>query len=285
MVHKTLLYLKKLTSSIFSGFSIFLSLVDILSFCFHFAVPNFPSYITIILTSVIFFIASYRVWLDELAEKDKSLNELSIIKNKTPNYSIKVRVNPTVFSIKEKIYSVDREIEDEKNNLKDRGFLDSILPEMKIIGMEKPEAKIRRLTEYCQELKRYDEDIKNLHKISIEIVSDKNDENIEIELRTTNSDQLFIEDDYIENNIPITSYPSHILMGNNLQIPLSTTHDYVSPDNIAKIFIRELNSKKCHKIPDQEFYIKTNNAEVVLVATIYSRNLREPKTLRIKIDF
>ena len=285
MVYKTLLYLKKLTSSIFSGFSIFLSFIDILSFCFHFTVPDFPLYITIILTFVIFFTASYKVWLDELTEKDKSLNELAIIKNKIPNYSIKTRVDPTVFSVKNKIYFVNREIEDEKNNLKDRGFLDGILPEMKIIGMEKPEAKIRRLTEYCQELKRYDEDIKNLHKISIEIVSDRNDENIEIELRTTNSDQLFIEDDYVENNMPTTSYPSYALMSNNLQIPLSTVHDYVSPDNIAKIFIKELNSKKCHRIPDQEFYIKTNNAEVVLVATIYSKNLREPKTLRIKIDF
>ncbi len=286
MARNFLSYLKKLIISLFSGFSIFLSLIDILSFFFHFTLPDFPLYITVILTVIIILIGSYRVWLEESTEKDKAQKELSRIKNKIPNYSIKTHVDSTIFSIKEKISSVDREVKEERSNLNDKYFLSGLLPEMKILGGEKPEAKIRRLTEYCQELKKYDKDIKNLHRLSIEISSDKNDENVEIELKTANSDPIFIEDDYITNNMPTTSDPSvpYTWMDNNIQITSIATNDYVRPDNIAKIFLKELNPKQCYEIPDQEFYIKTNDREVTLIVTIYSKNLQEPKVLKVKVN-
>lgn len=286
MAHEFILYLRKLAKNLFSGFSIFLGFIDILSFCFHFTLPDFPLYITAVLTIVIILIGSYRVWLEELAEKDKAQKELFKIKNKIPNYSIKTRVDSDIFSIKEKISSVDREIEEEKNNLNDKCFLSGLLPEMKVLGGEKPEAKIRRLTKYRQELEKYDKDIKNLHRISIEISSNKNDENVEIELKTANSDPLFIEDDYVINNMPTTSDPSrpYTWINNNIQVPPIATNDYVRPDNMAKIFLKELNPKQRYEIPDQELYIKTNNREATFIITIYSKNLQEPKVIREKVN-
>lgn len=267
--------------------------------------PRIPLLLSLAIFGMTIAVSAFLTWRDELvkiAELERAIKE---IKESIPEYSIDANVinNYGIKSLKQKtqheLSRITEKLEKEHSTAINSPLSDLAQTLKRInfsvpnIGMsESDEERKDRLAHQYQNLIEYDKRIKNVYKLNIQFESSRSDENVEFKLELSSAAQIHVQDNFIANNIPYVREKT--LFGINdygalhlgkISNPSSLYPYSYSEGNKAFSKLAKINAKKKYYMFDEDIYIETDLAEILLTATIHSTKSIEPQILKKTLKF
>lgn len=287
----------------------FLSLATFASLFVTIPFPAFPLWVFVALVIANILITGYQVWLRECSRALRLQDELTALKNSVPKYVVSVG-DIKRYSVGGLIDEVNREIntllpkkEDENNqNLATAGAALSMKissqmqqlakafePMRKALGYEDDKDKLERLKNYCTELLRHENRLKDLYKVSLSIESDKRDENVEVEISSADTCWMTLHNEYEYDELPkkyrqgmysaITLPPLRNVAPAN-KYYLQTYID----ENTAFSELSYINAKRPTNIFGEDYYLRVKDEkDIELKAKVHSAKLSDPQIITIKL--
>lgn len=270
--------------------------------------PNVPIEISLGVFGLIFIMSTFTVWRDAVAERDKLRKRLSKIKNDTPKYTVDTGAIEK-FSIAKLIDQTTDELEAVQAKLKPRqnietsSSLDSLgaayktlsqftinLP--RFIGGETLADKEERLAQHLEKLVAFEDRLKKTYRIPLFFEATRADGNVEFQVEVSPESELFVEDDYVEDNLPKTYAPSRygmVPMAGLNHIPAGGFANRLYPyshaeDGIGYSKLNKINASRKYRVFDEDFYVETDSDSIELKITIHSEKINEPQIIPVKLD-
>ena len=276
-------YITSLIKKAFSGVFLVLDIIAATAFLFSFTL-EVPIWIAWCIFGSILLISGFSVWRAENKEKIKCLEKIEKLNNKKPKFQLKV------YGIKAN-YSIDNKVKEAENTLKEleqAQKTSAIIAECIKGGCLSPSNNdsIGKQKKYIEQLQQYDKRIKNIHQYKMTLLSDKHASNVHIEVEGTGDEKLFLEDDFIQSNLPEKPKIRTTIPIPNITPRVPTFgygRDYVE-NNIAIVELERVNAGQKYDLPDNEFYILTDKKQIYLKAKIYCTEINEPQVITIKVN-
>ena len=267
--------------------------------------PVFPVWIGLLFFLINTFLATFLVWLKEVKSVNRLKKRLEEIESTKPKYKTSVgdvkkhTVQNLIEAASEEIEGLQQKIENIKNSkpistsgnfgglfsgIKELQQLQSsVLPAMRSLGYESDEDKLERLKAYHSKLLKHAKKLDNLYQLSLSIESSRHDKNVEIEIISTDTDAMIVQDDYQSYDLPSKErrqYP--LLMPTDLR-PISVAGKYYldssAEDNKAISELAYINAQRPTSVFDSAFYIYSKKEAAKLVIKVRSTKLTEPQVI------
>ena len=150
-------------------------------------------------------------------------------------------------------------------------------------GFESDEAKITRLEKHLKSLVDYQKWIDNVYVLDLSITARCFGENVIITI-STNEGCMYVGDDYLTDNIPVTYAPNEIPTFDVDSIGSMDKQNYSIEENgVIRIRLDKINPKIAVGVPSEKMYIHSDLSEVDLKIEISSKALRKPQAFERKI--
>lgn len=277
----------------------------------------FPIWTWIIVLIINIFIAMFLAWKEEKIRADKFQSELLVIKENIPVYTVQISdikrysIESLIDASSHKLTSIKQALENTKKSTETTslsshrannavgGLLAKIehmqknLPSLvSSLGYESEGDKLKRLRRYHKELQQHENTLKPLYQVSLSLESTRYDKNVEIEIASTDTYSMIVEDDYETEGIPTTSAPdpshTYLALPNYGQHIGSLSGKYYlqsyAENNKAFSELAYINASHPTDIFNSTYYIKSDQDKVNLVVKIHSTKLTGAQTLIVPLD-
>jgi len=263
--------------------------------------PKVPLVLSLGIFATTIVVSAFLVWRDERLSVIELERDLAEIKNTAPNYKVDLEVVSN-FELKDLVNSAAAELKEVKKTLAHksrRSVTNSLLAEAirqqssLSFGMtESISDKEKRLQNHLECLVAYSERAKHTYKVNIVFEASRSDENIEFKIEASKDCKIYVENNYITNNIPETKAKtmfdhSYILPTGRLKLANANSSYPYSYGDGDKAFskMNKINARKKYSMFDEDIYIETDLKDLELSITIHSRNIVDPQTIKKKITF
>ncbi len=275
-------YIRAVIKRTFTGLFLILDIAGVLAIIIPFFKQDFPLWVSFGLISISLIMSTYFVWKEEKDKNKKLRKRIKRLKEAIPKYEIGVKCEKTNLDISNIIASVKLDIRTTKKENGEKNFLLGL--GVIQAGFESDEAKIARLEKHLKSLVDYQKWIDNTYRLDLGVTTTRFDENVIIKIKI-NGGCIYIEDDYLQNNIPVTYAPDEIPTFDVDSIGgLKDKQNYSIEENgVIKIKLNKINPNAIVGVPSEQMYIHSELSEVKLKIEVSSRSLREPQIIEKRI--
>lgn len=259
----------------------------------------------------------FLAWREEKIRADKFQSELLVLKESTPVYAVQISdikrysIESIIDASSYNITSIKQALENTKKptetiSLSSHGAnsaVDGLLAKIEHMGKNLPsllssfgyeseEDKLKRLSHHQIELQQHENTLKHLYQVSLSLESTRYDENVEIEIASSDTYSMIVEDDYETEGIPTTSAPDpnhdYLALPNYSQHVQSISGKYYlqsyAENNKAFSELAYINASHPTNIFNSTYYIKSDQDKVNLLIKIHSTKLTGAQTLIVPLD-
>lgn len=289
-----------------------LNFVTLVSLFVSIKFPVFPIWIGLLFFLINTFLATFLVWQKEVERACRLEARLEEIENARPKYKTSVgnvkryTVQNLIEAAAKEVVSLRQKIENAKNptpvpasrafgglssGIKAlRQMQGSVLPAMRSFGYdEDDEDKLERLEAYHAELLEYESKLKNLFQLGLSVESSRYDKNVEIEIESSDTDAMIVQDDYERDGLPIKERQSHSSLLSPMDLGSVPHVDkyYLrsfAADNKAVSELTHINAQRPTGVFDSTFYICSKKKRTKLTIKVRSTKLTEPQVIEEVVD-
>lgn len=274
-------YIKAVIKRTFTGLFLILDIAGVLALIIPFFKQDFPLWVSFGLISISLMMSTYFVWKEEKDKNKKLRKRIKQIKEAIQKYKISIKGSKPDFDIDDTIAAAKLGIRNAKKKMEE----DDRLFELRAIqvGFESDEEEITRLKQYLKALLDYRKWIDNVYVLDLSITAKRFDENVIITI-STNEGRIYVDDDYLTDNIPVTFAPDENPTLDVDSIGSKDEQNYSIEENGAiRIKLDKINPDIAVGVPSEKMYIHSDLSEVSLRIEISSKALRKPQAFEKKI--
>lgn len=274
--------------------------------------PKVPWQLSLSVFIFTVYAACYSVWHEQKTKNNELKLQLKDLKEKVPEYTFelgeikKYTVKPLIEKYSRLVSKYEPKADLPQTSTTGSVPLDGIASLvtgamqaaehiasfMKMAGIETSEEKYVRFKSCLAELHTFEEKIKNIYQVEINIQSTRADKNIEIHVSSPQAKEMFVKDNYIKNKVPRTNEPqpghsSLFNVGFNPSDMRIQSKLYLSSYGDTKgafSKISQLNAKRELSLFDEDFYISTSTNKIELILLVHSEGRDSPQTVNLKLD-
>lgn len=250
------------------------------------------------------FYSCYHVWKDEHTNSRNLAIQIAELKDSVPKFKVTSSAI-TRFTVQLLIDNTTAEVEKLKPAQRTSRGLDPISglsstfqalsmqsPVSAAFGGESDADKFKRLSGFLKELGSYDEKLKHIYRVNLEITASRRATDIVGHLTAEAPADIHLRDDDVKLDIPTSEEPSTF---GSEYVPAISSRDFaINPDRIylvtfakgekASTKIRSLNSQTPIPLFGDEFYIETTNDPIKMEIIVQSAERIDPQKLHVSLN-
>ncbi len=274
-------YIGAVIKRTFTGVFLFLDIAGVLALIIPFFKQDFPLWVSFGLISISLMMSTYFVWKEEKDKNKKLRKRIRRLKETIQKYEISIKGSKPCFDIDNTIAAAKLDIRNAKKEMEENNCL--LGPGVIQVGFESDEEEITRLEKYLKSLLDYKKWIGNVYVLDLSITAKRFDENVIITI-STNEGCIYVDDDYLTDNIPVTYAPNETPTFDVVSNGSKDKHNYSIEENGAiMIKLDKINPDIAVGVPSEKMYIHSDLSEVSLKIEISSKALRKPQAFEKKI--
>lgn len=267
--------------------------------------PVFPIWIGLLFFLTNIFIATFLVWQNETKLANRFKVQLEEIENARPKYKTSIG-DIKRYTVQNLIEAASKEVESLRLKIKNikhsipvseasgsgglfsgikalQQLQSSVMPAMRSLGYESDEDRLERLKTHHSKLLGHEKKLGNLYQLGLSIESSLHDKNVEIEIESSDTDGMIVQDNYESDDLPIKERHHYPLLTPIDLRPISIAGKYYldssAENNKAASELAYINAQRPTNVFDSTFYVYSKKKIVKLIIKVRSTKLAEPQVI------